>query len=92
MAQTIRDDIQVIVVDDGSTQDTANVVADYDVDYIPLETNQGLSYARNAGIAQARASIVKLTDLDPWTVWAGHADPVTGDVRSQLQKAASPTS
>jgi hydroxyacylglutathione hydrolase len=45
--------------------------------------------AFNFDTEQARASIAKLIDLDPWTVWAGHADPVTGDVRSQLQKAAS---
>jgi glyoxylase-like metal-dependent hydrolase (beta-lactamase superfamily II)/predicted ester cyclase len=48
--------------------------------------------AFNLDTEQARASIVKLTELDPWTVWAGHADPVTGDVRSQLQKAASTNS
>jgi glycosyltransferase involved in cell wall biosynthesis len=64
MAQTIRDDIQVIVVDDGSTQDTVSVVADYDVEFIPLGANQGLSFARNAGIAQARASIIAFTDDD----------------------------
>jgi steroid delta-isomerase-like uncharacterized protein len=38
---------------------------------------------------QARASIRKLAGLDPATVWAGHADPVTGDVRAQLERAAS---
>jgi hydroxyacylglutathione hydrolase len=38
---------------------------------------------------QARASIRKLAELNPAVVWAGHADPVTGDVRSQLQQAAS---
>jgi steroid delta-isomerase-like uncharacterized protein len=38
---------------------------------------------------QARASIRKLAALDPTTVWAGHADPVTGDVRAQLERAAS---
>jgi glycosyltransferase involved in cell wall biosynthesis len=64
MAQTIRDDIQVVVVDDGSTQDTASVVADYDVDFVPLGTNQGLSFARNSGIAHARASIIAFTDDD----------------------------
>ena len=64
MAQTIRDDIQVIVVDDGSTQDTTSIVADYDVDFIALGTNQGLSFARNEGIAQARASIIAFTDDD----------------------------
>jgi glyoxylase-like metal-dependent hydrolase (beta-lactamase superfamily II)/predicted ester cyclase len=37
----------------------------------------------------ARASIRKLAALDPSVVWAGHADPVTGDVRAQLERAAS---
>jgi glycosyltransferase involved in cell wall biosynthesis len=63
-AQTIRDDIQVIVVDDGSTQDTASIVADFDVDYVALGTNQGLSFARNEGSALARASIIAFTDDD----------------------------
>ena len=47
--------------------------------------------AFNLDTEQARGSIAKLADLDPSTVWAGHADPVTGDVRSQLQTAASPS-
>jgi glyoxylase-like metal-dependent hydrolase (beta-lactamase superfamily II)/predicted ester cyclase len=38
---------------------------------------------------QARASIRKLAELDPSTVWAGHADPVAGDVAGQLQQAAA---
>lgn len=38
---------------------------------------------------QARASIRKLADLEPAAVWAGHGDPVTGDVSSQLREAAS---
>jgi glyoxylase-like metal-dependent hydrolase (beta-lactamase superfamily II)/predicted ester cyclase len=37
---------------------------------------------------QARASIRKLAELEPAVVWAGHAKPVTGDVRGQLLKAA----
>ncbi|HTU95613.1 MAG TPA: nuclear transport factor 2 family protein [Solirubrobacteraceae bacterium] len=39
-------------------------------------------------VEQARASIRKLAALDPERAWAGHADPVTGDVRRQLQEAA----
>jgi steroid delta-isomerase-like uncharacterized protein len=38
---------------------------------------------------QARASIRKLAELRPSSVWAGHAAPVTGDVDGQLQRAAS---
>ncbi len=40
-------------------------------------------------VEQARASIRKLADLQPSAAWAGHADPVTGDVAAQLQQAAS---
>ncbi len=45
--------------------------------------------AFNADTPQARSSIAKLADLEPAAAWAGHADPVTGDVRAQLQRAAS---
>jgi hydroxyacylglutathione hydrolase len=37
---------------------------------------------------RAGASIRKLAGLEPTTVWAGHADPVTGDVVRQLNDAA----
>lgn len=45
--------------------------------------------AFNQDIEQACASIRKLAALGPETVWAGHADPVTGDVRAQLEHAAT---
>lgn len=45
--------------------------------------------AFDADFEQARASILKLADLEPATVWAGHGDPVTGDVALQLRRAAS---
>jgi hydroxyacylglutathione hydrolase len=37
---------------------------------------------------QARASIRKLAALEPAAAWAGHAKPVTGDVRSKLERTA----
>ncbi len=42
----------------------------------------------NYDIEQARASIRRLAELEPAVVWAGHAKPVTGDVRGQLLAAA----
>jgi glyoxylase-like metal-dependent hydrolase (beta-lactamase superfamily II)/predicted ester cyclase len=45
--------------------------------------------AFNLDDAQARASIRKLAGLRPSVVWAGHADPVTGDVVGQLERAAA---
>ena len=44
--------------------------------------------AFNQDTEQARASIRKLAALEPSAVWAGHADPVTGDVGAQLARAA----
>src|SRR5277367_4985622 len=35
---------------------------------------------------QARESIRKLAALEPAAAWAGHAKPVTGDVRSKLER------
>jgi glyoxylase-like metal-dependent hydrolase (beta-lactamase superfamily II)/predicted ester cyclase len=44
--------------------------------------------AFNADTDQARESIRKLAALDPTAAWPGHLGPVTGDVRSQLERAA----
>ncbi len=48
--------------------------------------------AFNADAEQTRASMRKLADLEPATAWGGHGDPVTGDVATQLRRAASPVS
>jgi glyoxylase-like metal-dependent hydrolase (beta-lactamase superfamily II)/predicted ester cyclase len=45
--------------------------------------------AFNQDALQARRSIVKLAELGPSSAWPGHADPVTGDVRDQLERAAA---
>ena len=42
----------------------------------------------NFDTEQARASMRKLAELEPAAAWPGHAKPLTGDVRSQLQRAA----
>jgi glyoxylase-like metal-dependent hydrolase (beta-lactamase superfamily II)/predicted ester cyclase len=47
--------------------------------------------AFNKDTEQARASIRKLAAMEPAAVWPGHADPVTGDVRAQLERVASET-
>jgi glyoxylase-like metal-dependent hydrolase (beta-lactamase superfamily II) len=45
--------------------------------------------AFNADTELARESIRKLAALDPAAAWPGHLGPVTGDVRSQLERAAA---
>ena len=45
----------------------------------------------NFDTEQARASLRKLAALEPAAAWPGHAKPVTGDVRVQLERAADTT-
>jgi glyoxylase-like metal-dependent hydrolase (beta-lactamase superfamily II)/predicted ester cyclase len=45
----------------------------------------------NYDTEQARASIRKLAALEPAAAWPGHAKPLTGDVRGQLEQAADST-
>jgi glyoxylase-like metal-dependent hydrolase (beta-lactamase superfamily II)/Flp pilus assembly protein TadG len=45
----------------------------------------------NVDTEQARASLRKLAALEPAAAWPGHAKPVTGDVRGQLEHAADIT-
>ncbi len=44
--------------------------------------------AFNVDTEQARRSILKLAEIGPRAAWPGHADPVTGDVRTALIAAA----
>ncbi len=55
---------EIIVVDDGSTDDTSAVVSQYDVRLITQGENKGQSAARNAGVAEARGEIVAFIDSD----------------------------
>ncbi|QRV15892.1 glycosyltransferase [Haloterrigena salifodinae] len=66
LAQTI-DDLEVVVVDDGSTDETPSVLADYDdprVRPVVHATNQGANVARNTGIEHARGEYVAFLDSD----------------------------
>lgn len=47
--------------------------------------------AFNQNTEQARASIRKLAALEPAAAWPGHAEPLRGDVRAQLETAAAKT-
>jgi glycosyltransferase involved in cell wall biosynthesis len=57
-------DYEVILVDDGSTDDTANIASHYPLVRTIHQPNLGLSAARNTGINAARGQIVAFTDSD----------------------------
>jgi glycosyltransferase involved in cell wall biosynthesis len=58
-------DFELIVVDDGSTDDTINHLEAYGFDIIVLQqNNQGVSAARNRGIAASRAQLIAFLDSD----------------------------
>jgi len=68
--QTLSD-VEVIVVDDASDDDTESVVNEYDdsrVTFLEHETNRGGSAARNTGIGVATGDYIALLDSDD--VWA----------------------
>jgi len=68
LSQTYRP-VEIVVVDDGSTDDTAAVLEPYRQRVTCLrQDNRGLSAARNTGIRAARGSFIAILDSDDW--WA----------------------
>lgn len=58
-----KEDYEVIVVDDGSTDSTATIAKKFNNKYI-YQTNQGPASARNKGVKSAVGDIVLFTDSD----------------------------
>ncbi len=66
LQQTLSD-LELIIIDDGSTDDTASVIAglnDARVRHRCLPANRGVSAARNAGLDMARGEYLAFLDAD----------------------------
>ena len=87
--------VELIVVDNGSTDATASVARDINLPGLPvryvLESRPGLSFARNAGIATAAGDFILFCDDDvrPSSTWlagmcakllSGKAEAVAGGI------------
>jgi mycofactocin system glycosyltransferase len=90
--ESLRDVIEVVVVDDGSTDDTASVARAHGARVVRHERALGPAAARNAGIRACRSELVVLLDADAqaepgWVAallpWA--ADPATGGVAPRVR-------
>jgi len=66
LAQTFRD-FELIVVDDGSQDDTADILAGYGTDIrVIRQPNAGVSAARNTGIRAAGGEFIAFLDSDDY--------------------------
>ena len=60
------DRIEIIVIDDGSVDDTAMVAKKYDQVIYYYQTNQGLSASRNRGVELSKGDFIVFLDADDW--------------------------
>lgn len=70
LAQTLEN-IQVVCIDDGSTDGSAAILAEYAkrdrrVEVVTLPENHGAAHARNVGLAVAKGRYVAYLDSDDW--------------------------
>lgn len=54
--------VEVICINDGSTDDSASIAKQYNTHLINLKKNHGISFARNLGIKHSKGNIIILLD------------------------------
>lgn len=67
LVKQTHDDVEIIVIDDASTDDTAAVAASYPgVRLLRMAVNSGQAVARNEGLKHATGDYVTMVDADDW--------------------------
>lgn len=68
---------EIIVIDDGSTDNTPNILANYIRQYPDIkyhyQPNQGVSAARNRGIGLAQGRFIQFVDADDYLIYTHYA-------------------
>jgi len=65
------DNIEIVVVDDGSTDNTREVLHSFSTVKYVYQHNQGLSVARNTGIDVSTGKFIVFLDADDWLLKDG---------------------
>ena len=97
LGQTYKGELEIIVIDDASTDETSQVAADTRVRYYRNPCNKGVFFGRTEGIRQARGERIMFIDSDDWLpsnaieLLASHdADIVCGDYVYRLTRLNLP--
>ena len=93
LGQTYKGEVEIIVIDDASTDETPQFAADPHIRYYRNPCNKGVFFGRTEGIRQARGERIMFIDSDDWLpsnaieLLASHdADIVCGDYVYRLTR------